>query len=127
MGVGEKVGREGYVRRKWVLFAFLWCQSHKVEAKQLVGVCKIVGRQQDSSLVPRPERRLSEMGDTAQEVMATHNSANIFLAVSASNTGFFSGFGPGAITPSPIMFKVLLSVHPSGRSSCMSTNWVRRF
>jgi hypothetical protein len=50
-------------------------------------------------------------------VPATYNCANNFLAVSASYVGFFSGFGPGAIAPSPIILRVFDKVQPSGRSS----------
>lgn len=57
----------------------------------------------------------------------TYSSANIFFAVSASYTGFFSGLAPGAIAPNPIMFKVLLNVQPSGMSSWISTNCVLSF
>lgn len=53
MGVCKEIGREGYVRRKWMLFAFLRRQSDKIEAEKLIGMYEIVGGQQDSCLIPR--------------------------------------------------------------------------
>lgn len=54
MGVCKEIGREGYIRRERVLFAFLWRQSNKIEAEKLVGMYEIIGGQQDSCLIPRP-------------------------------------------------------------------------
>lgn len=53
MGVGKEIGCEGYIRRKRMLFAFLGRQSHKIEAKELIGMYEIVGGQQDSCLIAR--------------------------------------------------------------------------
>lgn len=96
----------GSMTKLWQNSLLAWVKSYVPSntAASSLGLCQ--NSEQDVSLLGK---------------RATHKAENIFLAVSASYTGFGGGFPPGAMAPSPIMFRVLASVQPSGRSSWTAT------
>lgn len=128
MGVCEEVGGERNVAGKWLLLALFGGQRDKIKTEELVGVREIVRGEEDGGCVPRTGLGVSGRSWPVSRQKASrpaHSSENILFVVSASYTGFFSGRGLPVMAPSPMRFKVLLHVQPSGRSSCTSINWAR--
>jgi hypothetical protein len=82
VGVLEEVGGEGEEACEGLFFGLVGVPGHELEAEELVGVGEVVCGEEYRGFLPWSGKCQLAVGRAG--VASTHNSANIFFAVSAS-------------------------------------------